>query len=352
MGKHENKLNQSIVEGHDLLQIKGYIDKIANINFQCKARPTALYTAVMDNNVQVAELLLQRGADMMIAPLKKSYHNESECPLLMAFKQGESHEDMQFVLLCHLSAGRRDQLDSVARKNVVRVAQYAMMYCSTRIFFAAEKMKTEMIDVNPTGFSPLMFTLIHVGLYEGNLNTCIKILERVEQILDTDSTTVWQRYYSSKIANRGTKPPFTGGTALGSLLFVVLKDRQNRCTEYEEYLAGVERGKTRMAQYMPATDPHHNGMVQFAIEREAQQKCIHDKNLAMMCYLANVFAPCLFAKMLPPMRVALGMSTHARLGNQHGCSLGQLNADIMNSIFNELVRGIVATPEEYKFMLF
>jgi len=116
-------------------------------------------------------------------------------------------------------------------------------------------------------------------------------------------------------------PPFTGGTALGTLLFFVLEDRQKRCTEYAAYLAGVERGNARMAQYMPVTDPHHNGFVQFGIERDAKQKWIHEKNLAIMRHLANEVVPCIFAKMLPSMRVALGMGTHRRLGNQHNCGV-------------------------------
>jgi len=352
MGVHDMKLNASIVQGHEFSKISSHIDRVVNINFQCKVRPTALHIAVLHNNVKVAALLLQRGADMMIAPLKKSVTKESECTLLMACKQGESHEDMQFLLLRHLSDCSRDQFDSAALKKIVRVAQYAMLYCTTRISFAAEKMKTKMIDVNATGFSPLMFTLIHVGLYEENVDKCVEILDRVVEILDKDSSTLWQRYYSSKIANRGAMPPFTGGTALGMLLFFVLKDRQKRCTEFAEYMAGVERGKTHMLQYMPATDPHHNGMVQFGIQRDAEQKCIHDKNLTMMRYLANVFAPCLFAIMLPPMRMALCMGMHARLGNQHGCSVGQLNGDIMNSIFKQLVSGIVTSPEEYRCMLY
>jgi len=352
MGVHDTKLYTSIVEGHDLAQISRHMNKIVNINFQCKARPTVLHTAVLHNNVQVTSLLLQRGADMMIAPLAKRFPNEFDCTLLMAFKQGESHEDMQFLLLRHLSECSRDQFGEMALKNIARVAQYAMMYCSTRVLFAAEEMKTKIIVVKPTDLTPLMFTIIQVGLHEENVDKCAKILDRVVEILDKDSTNIWQRYYCFNITNRGAMPPFTGGMALGMLLFFVLADRKKRCTWYAAYLAGFERGKARMAQYMPATDPHHNGFVQFGIERDAKQKWIHEKNLVIMRHLANEVAPCIFAKMLPSMRVALGMGTHGRLGNQPKCGVGQLNCDIMNVIFNELVHGIVAYPEEYKYMLY
>jgi len=71
-----------------------------------------------------------------------------------------------------------------------------------------------------------------------------------------------------------------------------------------------------------------------------------------MAYFAKDFAPHLFAKMLPSMRVALGMSTHIRLGDQRNCGIGQLNSDSMNMIFNELVKGIITAPEEYIYMLY
>jgi len=159
MGVHDMKLNTSIVQEHELSKITSHIDKIVNIYLQCKVRPTALHTAVLHNNVKVAALLLQHRANMMITPFAKRFPKEFECTLLMAFKQDESHEDMQFLLLRHLSDCSRDQFDSVVLKNIARVAQYAMLYCSQRVFFAAEEMKTKMIVVNPTGFTPLMFTI-------------------------------------------------------------------------------------------------------------------------------------------------------------------------------------------------
>jgi len=68
--------------------------------------------------------------------------------------------------------------------------------------------------------------------------------------------------------------------------------------------------------------------------------------------LASDFAPRLFSRMLTPMRVALAMATHSRLGARNGCVVGQLSGDIMNTIFNELVGGIATSPEEYKYMLY
>jgi len=40
--------------------------------------------------------------------------------------------------------------------------------------------------------------------------------------------------------------------------------------------------------------------------------------------------------MLLPMRIALGMATHIRLGGNAKCRVGQLDPDLMNIIFAQL----------------
>ena len=107
----------------------------------------------------------------------------------------------------------------------------------------------------------------------------------------------------------------------------------------------------QMAQYMPTMGVYQSAFLEFQMQRNAEQMCFHDKNVAIMAYFGKEFTPCLFAKMLTPMRIALGMSTHFRLGSCKDCKVGQLNGDTMNIIFNELVRGIVTSPREYKHML-
>jgi len=352
MGVNDTKFNTLITAAHDLAEITSHMNKIVDINFQCKARPTALHTAVFHNNVAVAALLLERGADMMIAPLKKCVKNESECTLLMAFKQSDSHEDMQLLLLRHLSDFSLDKMDAVVLKKIVRVAQCALLYSSKRVFFAAEELKMRMVVGEPSGFNPLMFTIMQVGLFEDDVAKCGKILDHVLEIVNEDSAMLWHRYYLPSANKKRKLPLYTGGTALGMLLFHIGADRQKRCTEYAGYLEGVARGKIRMAQYMPSTDPHAAGLALSMIQRNAELKEIHERNLELMAYFAKDFAPRLFAKMLPSMRVALGMSTHVRLGNQHNCAIAQLNSDLMNMIFNQLVNGITTAPEKYIHMLY
>ena len=160
MGVYDTMLCKSIVDGDDLCQITSHMDKVVNINFQCKSRLTSLHTAVICNNVGVASLLLERGADMTVLSLKKTFEDEYECPLLMAFKQGESHEEMQLLLLRVLKNTSQDTFDSTALKPIARVTHYAMMYSTARIFFAAKQDDCQGPGVISAGYNPLMFTIV------------------------------------------------------------------------------------------------------------------------------------------------------------------------------------------------
>jgi len=75
------------------------------------------------------------------------------------------------------------------------------------------------------------------------------------------------------------------------------------------------------------------------------------KNRDVMAYFQKEFIPCLFAKMLPPMRLALGMGTHIRLGAHDTCLVGKPNPDIMNMIFNAQVGDISKSVACFKNML-
>jgi len=53
----------------------------------------------------------------------------------------------------------------------------------------------------------------------------------------------------------------------------------------------------------------------------------------------------LWKKMLTQMRIALGMASHERLGSNTNCLVGVLGVDLMNEIFNTLLR-TVAVPDQ------
>ena len=140
MEVHDTRLRVCIVEQRDISEITSHIDKIVNINYQCNTRFTSLHTAVVYNNVPAASLLLERGADMTVLPLKKTFKDDYECPLLMALKLGESHEEMQLLLLRVLKNTSRDKFDSTTLKTIARVTHYAMMYSTERIFLRRNRM--------------------------------------------------------------------------------------------------------------------------------------------------------------------------------------------------------------------
>jgi len=350
MGKHDINLILSINLGLDLSEIKCRMDKVADINFQCNTRLTALHTAVMQNNLEVVSMLLERGADMTLLPLSKSWKNEIECPLLMAFKQGESHEEMQLLLLRALSGMRRDKFDRVALSNIKRVTQYAMMYSTVRVFLEAKQMSSEALVLNSAGFNPLMFTIIRVGLFGEDVVKCVKILDKVLEIVDKDSSMSWERFGTDPI-QKNSRSVYTGATGLGMMVFHVIADRKKRCTQYEQYVENRNRGKVMFSQNISPTDPHYDALIEHQMQRDAVQRSFYDKNLDILAYFGNEFVPCLFAKMLAPMRIALGMSTHRRLGIHDDCRVGNLNGDLMNFIFNELVRGLITFAAGYKHLL-
>jgi len=323
MGVYETMLCKSIVDGDDLCQITCHMDKVVNINFQCKSRLTALHTAVMCNNVGVVSLLLERGADMTVSSLKKTSEDEYECPLLMAFQQGESHEEMQLLLLRVLKNTSRDTLNSTALRPIARVTHYAMMYSTARIFFAAKQDDCQQPGAYSAGYNPLMFTVVRVGRLEEDVDKCKNTMEKVLQIVDKDSGMLWQRFRPAQLERIGAaKHPHTGCTALGILAFEIMRDRKRCLLEFKD-----------------------------TVQNDTKEREMDARNRQIMAYFSNGFIPCLFVQMLRPMRTALGMSTHFRLGDQRNCGVGQLDAITMNIIFNELVRGIARSETGFKHML-
>jgi hypothetical protein len=68
-------------------------------------------------------------------------------------------------------------------------------------------------------------------------------------------------------------------------------------------------------------------------------------NTAIITYLNTELIPDFFTRMLRPMRVALAMATHVRLGANEGCCARGLSTDAIDIIFNGLVRDIVESPD-------
>jgi hypothetical protein len=350
MGIHDARLCIAIQQ-HDLSLARTHIDRILNINFQCAARHTALHSAVVFNNVEVAALLLQRGADMTIVPLKKVC-NESECPLLLAFKKGESHEEMQLLFLETLAHMNWAGFDEAALANIARLSQYALMYSTPRVFFVTKEVNGQNV-MNSAGLSPLMFVVRRTGLYEDNVVKCTEMLEKVLMVVDEDPAMAWQRYgvvYNMTKTNENLSA-ITGCTALGMLAFQIMDDRMDRNRkfmkqiEYRNHVSALYKATLSPGNYFTDT------LTTMAEARKVYEEERAVKNRDVMMYFQKEFIPCLFAKMLPLMRLALGMGTHIRLGGHDTCLVATLNPDIMNMIFNALVRDITTSVIGFEHLL-
>ena len=191
-----------------------------------------------------------------------------------------------------------------------------------------------------------------IGRLEEDVDKCKNNMEKVLKIVDKDSSMLWERFRPAKLERiRVAKHVHTGCTALGILAFEIMDDRKKCLLEFKDTVAHRERSVTMFDTYMPPTHPQYNGMMEFRVQSTKKEREIDARNRKIMAYFSNEFIPCLFAQMIRPMRIALGMSTHIRPGDQRKCRIGQLDADIMNIIFNELVHGIAKSEIGYQHML-
>jgi len=348
-----NTLLYTAIKRHDLSLAQTQLRKNPNVNFQCPGHHTALHSAVVYNNVAAAVLLLEWGADMTIIPIKIAFQKEYECPLLMALKRGESHEGMQLLFLEALQRVNWAGFDRVALANIARISQYAMMYSTPRVFFATKQVIGDTIPRNSAGLTPLMFTLRRVGLYQDDMLKCTTILNNVLEIVDEDPMMAWERYRVTDNVGSPSETlfPITGCTALGMLAFQIMNDRTMRDNIFMRR-ADRRNGAKSLHQThftqgniitVTATTiaAHHNAVAEECARR----------NRDVMACMRNEFIPYLFARMLTPMRIALGMASHSRLGICSTCLVGKLNPDIMNTIFNALVRDITTSTVTFEHML-
>jgi len=354
MGIHDTRLLVAI-QDRDVEAIEYEIRKLSNVNYQCQTRHTALHSAVLYNNVEAVRLLLERGANMMIIPFNKTYQNGHECPLLMAMMMGESCELLQLLFLRVLSETTALRSDPAALAVTAKLTQYAMMYTTPRVFFAAFEYDGVVKRVNPAGLTPLMCTLRGVGLYEKSAKKCARIMCNVLTIVDKCTEIGWERYNSKQTAECKN-----GYTALGLLMFDVIADRMQMDTHYTEALDAKEKavalaianGGYAMGTVGGVTP---TGWFYPYNEAEIEMSRVHlqtiTRNREVIAFFKKDFIPAMFGKMLSSMRTALGMATHVRLGNKVDCSVGQLDADVMNMIFTQVFNSIDNAESELVHML-
>jgi len=313
MGVHDTRLLAALKDDNTAA-VEHEIRELPDVNFQSQSRHTALHSAVLHNNIQAVRLLLARGADMMVMPTKKTFENQYECPLLMALKMGRSREAIQWLMLRVLRDAPLRHLDAAARQTMARICQQAMMHSTPRVFAAAsECAQMAKIVADAAGLTPLMFTLRHVSLYEDRPEKCQKILNNVLTIVDRCPAMAWERL------NKGP-------TALGMVISETLASRKKRHDKYIANFVGINQAVHHL----------YPGVFAAEVEKNRIRNQTIVRNAAIIDFFSTQFVPSLFGKMLLPMRIALGMATHIRLGSNAKCIVGQLDPDLMNIIFAQL----------------
>ena len=344
MGVYDTELALAI-EQNNVVAATVVIDKIVQINFQTNERRTALYLAVKHNNVTVASMLLARKAKMNVLPRIATQKTICQSPMLAAFRMGESHEKMQLLFLHELKSVGHTWLSQLDRSILGNIRRYAMLYSTPRVFFATSGEIGATCVSNENGLNPLMFTLKKVAMLESNPVTCTRIMRNVLQILNTCPAMAWERL--AEADDCGKLMHTAGSTALGMLVFEVMQYRRSR-NKYFETLSATLKS---LHDTVEAT-------VQGSMDISAALSGImHQNNTDLQnntqidTDMQTVFIPELFSLMLRPMRFALCMANHARLGSKDACSAGGLSTDIIDMIFKNLLDDIGEAPDQFKSML-
>jgi len=345
MGVYDTDLAVAI-ERNDVAAARVAIDKIVHINFQTKRGRTALYLAAQQNNVVVASMLLSRKAKMNVLPRTATQKTICQSPILAAFRMGESHEEMQLLFLRELKSVAHTWLNQSDRSILGNIRRYAMVYSTPRVFFAASGDDTGALCVsNENGPSPLMFTLKTVAMFESDPATCTRVVRNVLQILNTCPAMAWERL--AEADECGKLKHTAGSTAVGMLVFEIMPYRRSQNEYFETLSAHLKSLRDTMASIMQGYVDISGGLSGIMHQNNTDIQ----NNKQIETDMQTVFIPELFVLMLQPMRLALCMGTHARLGSNDICFARGLSTDIIDMIFKNLLDDIGNAPDQLKTML-
>jgi len=365
--------------------------RIKNINYQNMTRYTALHSAVEHNNTIAADILIKYGADLMLVPdwtpgfdaytnglthprLPSHGPVTVECALLMAFEMRETHQEMQLLLTRAIYAKLPDitcKYGMVQMDKIRLLGHYAMLYSTPRVFFEVVRYNGDANQLDATNMTPLMCVLRNMSVAAGRCDMhkplytdwsphpshaqCVRTMKNVAEILEKHPEMLWARFKraepggfnhdwalrsfgednmkpmpalgmslwgAKQLSSPGRLYSKDGSTALGMLVFDTIPYRNfahmvDKCTTFFPY---CERQ-----------------------QRKHREKI--DRQAAILGFFKHDVIPALWKKMLTQMRIALGMASHERLGSNTNCLVGVLGVDLMNEIFNTLLR-TVAVPDQ------
>jgi len=166
-------------------------------------------------------------------------------------------------------------------------------------------------------------------------------MANVFEILDKYPAMAWERLKAPfKVHGPSLVYP-QGATALGMLVFYSMPTRHKTNMEF------VERGDNILKMQKSMQRAGHSVYFVHPVTVEADRQ----KNIDLVTYINIEFIPKMFTTMLRPMQVALAMANHKRLGTNEGCCAKGLSSDVLDTIFNGLVRAIIESPAAVKEML-
>jgi len=336
MGITDTQLAAAIKE-HYSVETRRLVGMIANIDFHTKQRCTALYTAVECNNVEAAVMLLERGAKMNIMPKQRMYQDMSECVMMLALRMGDSHEEMQLLFLEKLDSVK-NTWSSVKDKEILEAIPHsAMLYSTPLVFIRATAGSRGKGLYNKHGLNALRTTAKQVGLFASDPVKCARTLDIVMEIVIKYPGMAWESLKNDKEC--GLLMHTKGSTALSMLVYQTIAVRQSKNRQFKVIFEGLLERRQILEGGISLVD--YSITIQSDIEN----------NSKVVLYLFDELIPVLWTVMLRPLRIALAMGTHIRLGGGEGCFANCLNTDTIDMIFKNLILDVIIAPHLVKHML-
>lgn len=328
MGKLDARLFSAIQEKETALACS-LVEQLGDVNYQNTSRHTALHSSVQYNDLDVASHLLNRGGNPMLMPKTLIHANRHECALLMAMKMGRSHEAMQVLLLRALQCtlfgevpGSPPKWTPYESRKIALLPHYAILWGTPKTFYAAIEHDGNAIPHSVDDTTPFMALLRNLVTFETDILTCREKMEDAWQIISRHPEILWDRYHAANLTH--DRPIFCTLKQCTTLGMVMCETLPNR----------IARHTVDVARNM-----HYDLLLQ---ERMARDAIVVD-------FFENDAMPRLWGLMLQQMRIAMGMATHTRLGNQLSCWVCILGPDEMNMVFDVLQKSL--TLAEKTFMV-
>jgi len=63
------------IEANNVVAAMTLVQKISDVNYQIMTRHSSLHSAILHNTLAIANLLIERGANMLLMPRNKTYEN-------------------------------------------------------------------------------------------------------------------------------------------------------------------------------------------------------------------------------------------------------------------------------------